>query len=88
MLTLISRFQEKKVDLVGVAKWLQSRKNSSSEEGPPQVTTASDTNQPLVHTNPGVNAGFNFHFETTEKLAHNTRRRYENQVCHNNNHEE
>lgn len=75
------RFQEKKVDLVGVVKWLQSRKNSSNDEGPLQVATANDTNQPQVHANPGVNAGINFHFETTEKLAHNTRRRYENQVC-------
>ncbi|CAB3382831.1 Hypothetical predicted protein [Cloeon dipterum] len=64
------RFQEKKVDLVNVPSWI-TRKFSTSEE-------VSEPNPNNATANSGVNAGFNFHFVTTEKMAYNTRRRFEN----------
>ncbi|XP_059478239.1 eIF-2-alpha kinase GCN2 isoform X2 [Neocloeon triangulifer] len=74
------RFQDKKVDLADVTGWL-TRKYNSSEEAPDTNVVSNYANQSSASMNVGINAGFNFHFATNEKLAHNTRRRYEGLIA-------
>jgi len=67
------------VELANVPKWFQ--KYTVTEDVTWPSAAVGDTNPPVAQNSQGVNAGFNFHFVVTnEKLAHNTRKRYENQV--------
>jgi hypothetical protein len=68
------------MELSEVPNWLYLRKNSVGEESGISSMASTELNASKAQEKTGNTAGFNFHFITNEKLAHNTRRRYENQV--------